>query len=105
MNASKFSMKVSKPIDYCGSGLIGGFPPIDDGPDGRLRRLNQPFRGRVLVLERSSLICCASVLSDANGQWIVKGLSPRYRYLVIGMDSTGTVNSAIQDWVKPFVET
>lgn len=104
MNSRRFSFGVSRPIDYCGRGYLGGFPPVEDGPDGRLRKLNQPFRGRVLVLERSTLICCASVLSNGGGEWIVRGLSPNYRYMVIGTDAAGTVNSAIQDWVQPYVE-
>ena len=72
MNARKFKLSVSKPVDYCGPGLIGGLPPVEGGPDGRLRKLNQPFRGKVIVLERTTFTCCASVLTDADGQWLVK---------------------------------
>lgn len=105
MNARGFGFSVSKPTDYCGRGMIGGLPPVEDGPDGRLRKLNQPFRGRVLVFERTTFICCASVLTDSNGQWRVDGLSTRHRFMVIGVDPTGAVNSALQDWVQPFVES
>ncbi len=104
INAMGFSMAVSRPVDFCGRGIVGGFPPDAEGLDGRLRKLNQPFRGRVLIIERSTLTCCASVMSDENGQWLVTGLSPSYRYMVIGVDATGAVNSAIQDWVQPYVE-
>ena len=89
----------------CGRGIIGGMGPDADGLDGRLRKLNQPFRGRILVIERKTLVCCAAVTSDANGQWLVTGLSPEFRFMVIGIDATGEVNSAIQDWVQPYVES
>lgn len=105
MNALGLTMVVSRPVDVCGRGIIGGMGPDADGVDGRLRKLNQPFRGRVLVIERSTLVCCASVMSDANGQWLVTGLSPDCRFMVIGVDTTGGVNSAIQDWVQPYVES
>lgn len=105
MNALGITSRMSIPIDFCGRGVIGGLPPDEDGVDGRLRRLNQPFRGQVLVLERSTLICCAHVRSDSAGQWLVSGLSPNYRYMVIGIDARGEVNSAIQDWVQPYVES
>ncbi len=44
-------------------------------------------------------------MSDANGQWLVTGLSPDCRFMVIGVDTAGGVNSAIQDWVQPYVES
>lgn len=105
MNAQGFFMRVSRPPEFCGRGIIGGLPPDQTGSDGRLRKMNQPFRGRVLVLERSTLVCCAQVLSSGAGEWLVSGLSPNHRYMVVGIDATGEVNSAIQDWVQPYAES
>lgn len=103
MNAQGFYLGSCPSVLYAGKGMIGGQPPIGDGPDGRYKHLNEPRRGRVVVLERSTFNVIASVLSDNNGVWIVRGLSPDYRYMVIGVDGSGKVNAAIQDWVTPYV--
>lgn len=103
MNAVGLGFGTSASVGFAGRGFIGGQPPVDEGPDGRYKQLNQPRRGRVYVLERSSFSVVASVLSDANGVWVVRGLSTDYRYMVIGVDGAGSVNAAIQDWVAPYV--
>ncbi len=84
--------------------MMGGQPAIGDGPDGLLRRMNVPFQGRVLILERSTMTMVASTLSAPDGSWQVRGLSPSFKYMVIGVDGLATVNAAIQDWVVPYIE-
>lgn len=103
MNAQGFRLGVSRSTAFAGVGMVGGLPAVDDGPDGLLRRMNVPFRGRVFVLERSTMNVVASTLSAPNGQWRIGGLSPAFKYMVIGVDGAGTVNAAIQDWVTPYV--
>lgn len=86
--------------------LAGEAPKTSDPqePDGRFRILNQPAQGRVLVLERGSGICVASVLSKPDGTWRVDRLNAAHRYTVVGFDDTGGQNAAIQDWIAAATE-
>ncbi len=86
--------------------LAGEAPKTSDPqePDGRFRILNRPAQGRVVVLERGSGVCVASVLSKPDGTWRVDRLSADYRYTVIGFDDSGGQNAAIQDWIAPATE-
>jgi len=103
VNAQGFKLGSARSTAFAGTAMVGGLPAVDDGPDGLLRRMNVPFQGRVFVLERSTMNVVASTLSAPNGQWRIGGLSPAFKYMVIGVDGAGTVNAAIQDWVTPYV--
>ena len=85
--------------------FAGDLPPdsSDTAPDGRARVLNVPGRVFITVYERGGMSPIASTLSAPDGTWRISHLNPDSLYLVIGVDRRGQVNSAIQDWVRPFV--
>lgn len=89
---------------YAGKGYLAGEAPPDPNPDdldGRAKVSNAPGRVQICVYERSTMICVASTFSADDGTWRVEYLNPDIYYTVIGFDRLGTVNAAIQDWVKP----
>lgn len=89
-----------------GRGYLAGTAPAapaPDEPDGRLKMMNVPARGRIAIFERSTLTPIEETLSRPDGTWRVGGLDPSIEFFVIGFDDRGLVNAAIQDWVRPFV--
>lgn len=87
-----------------GAGYFAGLAPDPGDPDsldGRFRKLNQPSAGRIVVLERRSLLPVAHTLSAADGTWRIDWLNPALQFVVLGFDDRGTVNAAVQDWVSP----
>lgn len=93
-----------RPVRLCGHGYFAGEAPATadpDDPDGRAKITNVPSRVQVRVFERQTMLCLATALSSSSGLWRVDGLSPDLTFTVIGFDNAGTVNAAIQDWVKP----
>lgn len=92
-----------------GNGYLAGEAPAapsdPSSPDGRFRILNVPARGRVLVFERGTTVCVASVLTAPDGTWRVPYLDTSMPFTVIGYDDTGAQNAAIQDWVYPVPAT
>ena len=88
-----------------GNGYLAGEAPAAPSdpasPDGRFRILNVPSRGRVMVFERGTTVCVASVLTAADGTWRVPNLDTSLPFTVIGYDDSGAQNAAIQDWVYP----
>ena len=91
---------------YFGAGIFAGRAPdpeVPDSPDGRFRKLNQPARGRIVLLDRGSLRIVASTLSEEDGTWSIERLNESLFYMVLGLDDSGQQNAAIQDWVKPYV--
>lgn len=96
--------KVSIASRWAGRGYLAGKAPItnDPGaPDGRLRILNQPSVGRIMVLDRRSFDVVALTRSRPDGTWRVERLSLDMTFLVVGLDDRGGVNAAVQDWVTP----
>lgn len=88
----------------CGHGYFAGEAPAGadpDAPDGRAKIANVPSRLKVCVYERQTMLCLATTLSDSSGLWRIAGLLPSLPFTVIGFDNAGSVNAAIQDWVKP----
>lgn len=89
-------------VEWLGDGFVAGEAPADaESPDGRFRILNVPSRGRIVVLDRSSLSVVAATLSAADGTWRIAGLDRTRRYVVAGFDDRGTTNMASQDWIEP----
>lgn len=104
---ARFGMRTSTRQLFAGPGFLAGEGPAGTDPDeidGRFRILNQPARGRIHVLERSTGICIASTMSNSDGTWRIDRLDPNLPMTVIGYDDTGMQNAAIQDWVLPAVE-
>ncbi|WWW33863.1 hypothetical protein V8017_11625 [Stenotrophomonas rhizophila] len=92
---------------WAGKGYLAGDAPVGsdpDAPDGRFKILNQPSVGRIVVLERTSMIVVAMARSTPAGIWRVRGLNPSMRYMVLGIDDRGLQNAAVQDWVLPAIE-
>lgn len=92
---------------YAGKGFLAGQAPASADPDevdGRFRILNQPAQGRILVFDRGTTNCIASLLSKPDGTWRLDRLDPSLTLTVIGCDDSGQQNAAIQDWVRPAVE-
>lgn len=89
-----------------GRGYLAGEAPTEEHPDrdGRFRIMNSPAAGRVVVIDRRSLMVVGTTRSKVDGTWRVSGLDPRRDYLVIGLDDRGQHNGALQDWVRPFVD-
>jgi len=104
MRSFLLGMTISPRIAYRGKFYLGGDPPEDPqdllSPDGRAKILNKPARIRVRILERRSMVVVAEVQSDARGLWRVDHLAD-LEYLVLGLDESGNVNAAVQDWVRP----
>ncbi len=91
-------------VAFRGDGMVAGLAPDPGDPvgvDGRLRKVNVPTRGRVVLYERSSMRAVESVLSAADGTWQITNLRRDIPYVVIGFDDAGAQNAAIQDWVVP----
>lgn len=86
-----------------GVGYLAGSTPVGED-DGRAKIINVPSRVRIQVRERRTMLCVWSGLSKTDGTWHAGYLSPDFRYVVIGFDDRGLVNSAIQDWLTPYVE-
>ena len=89
---------------YYGRGYFSGLAPDPtdpDGVDGRFRKLNEPARGRIVLIERSSMRIVATTLSAPDGTWEIGGIAADRYYMVLGFDDTGAQNAAVQDWVKP----
>lgn len=87
-----------------GAGYLAGEAPVTaspDDPDGRLKIVNVPSRGRVVVMDRRSLRRMASVLSQPDGTWRVDHVDPGSHYLVVGLDDRMQHNAAVQDWILP----
>jgi len=98
---------VSTAQAYAGRGFLAGQAPSGTDPDevdGRFRILNQPAQGRILVFDRGTTNCIASLLSKADGTWRLNRLDPNVILTVVGYDDSGQQNAAIQDWVRPAVE-
>jgi len=104
--AARYGAYSSSGQYWAGPGYLAGEAPKTNDPsepDGRFRILNQPARGRVMVLERGSGLCVASTMSKDDGTWRVDRLNPAIRFTVIGFDDRGLQNAAIQDWIAPAV--
>jgi len=84
-------------------GFLAGEAPTVEQPDvdGRLRIMNQPSVGRIMVLDRITMSPVALTRSLPDGTWRVEGLDMGRKYLVIGLDDRGLQNAAIQDWISP----
>lgn len=98
------TFRISKGSRWAGRGYLAGTAPISsdpDAPDGRLRILNQPAIGRIMVLDRRTFEIVASTRSRADGTWRVNRLRMDMKFLVVGVDDLGNVNAAVQDWVSP----
>lgn len=103
----RFGALVSPRQAYAGKGYLAGEGPASQDPDevdGRFRILNQPAQGRILVFDRGTTNCIASLLSKPDGTWRLDRLNPDLILTVIGYDDSGQQNAAIQDWVRPAVE-
>lgn len=90
--------------EFTGDGYLAGQLPPDSNPDeldGRTKILNVPARVRVVVLDRRTLRCVASVLSASDGTWVVTRLNRTRPYMIVGYLGGATVNAAIQDSVTP----
>lgn len=99
---------VTPRISFQGYGFLAGEAPTGTGtgdPDGRFKVLNVPGRGRINVHERSSMVCVRSTVSAPDGTWRVDYIDASLSYVVIGFDDRGQVNAAIQDWIKPAIES
>lgn len=92
---------VSPATWYRGHGYFAGEASVSGSPDGRFKILGVPARGRIVVLERSTLNIVAETLSAEDGTWHIDYLDPTLVCTVIGFDDTGAQSAAIQDWVKP----
>lgn len=102
--AVRIGVRSSSGQAWAGPGYLAGEAPKTNDPaepDGRLRILNQPAQGRIMVFERGSGLCVASTISRADGTWRVDRLHPAFRFTVIGFDDLGRQNAAIQDWIAP----
>lgn len=102
--AVRIGVRSSSGQAWAGLGYLAGEAPKTNDPaepDGRLRILNQPAQGRIMVFERGSGLCVASTMSRADGTWRVDRLHPAFRFTVIGFDDLGRQNAAIQDWIAP----
>ncbi|MGV4799034.1 hypothetical protein ACSMEB_08060 [Stenotrophomonas maltophilia] len=102
--AVRIGVRSSSGQAWAGPGYLAGEAPKTNDPaepDGRLRILNQPAQGRIMVFERGSGLCVASTMSRADGTWRVDRLHPAFRFTVIGFDDLGRQNAAIQDWIAP----
>lgn len=102
-----FGALVSSAQAYAGRGFLAGKAPSSSEPgevDGRFRILNQPAQGRIVVFDRGTTNCIASVFSKPDGTWRVDRLHPDLLLTVIGYDDSGKQNAAVQDWVRPAVE-
>lgn len=98
------SARVSMGSRWAGMGFLAGTAPVSgdpEAPDGRLRILNQPAVGRILVLDRRTFEVVASTRSRPDGTWRVNRLRMDMKFLVVGVDDRGNVNAAVQDWVSP----
>lgn len=95
-------MVASRAVSSSRGYLAGEAPSIEEPDiDGRLRIMNQPAVGRILVLDRISMTPVAMTRSLPDGTWRVNGLDLGRKYLVIGLDDRGLQNAAIQDWITP----
>lgn len=89
---------------WAGRGFLAGSAPVSSDPDaldGRLRILNQPSIGRIMILDRRTFDVVAVTRSRADGTWRVDRLMLDMKFLVVGVDDRGNVNAAVQDWVAP----
>lgn len=89
---------------WAGLGFLAGSAPVSsdpDAPDGRLRILNQPAIGRIMVLDRRTFEVIATTRSRPDGTWRVDRIMLGMQLLVVGLDDRGNVNAAVQDWVVP----
>jgi hypothetical protein len=92
---------------FRGLGFFAGLAPTSSNPndpasiDGRFRIRNVPSQGRIVVLERDSLLPVASTLSALDGTWRINWLDPAKTFLVIGFDDRRQENAAIQDFAQP----
>ncbi len=89
---------------WAGRGYLAGSAPVSTDPDaldGRLRILNQPSIGRIMILDRRTFDVVATTRSRADGTWRVDRLMLDMKFLVVGVDDRGNVNAAVQDWVAP----
>lgn len=104
MSAVGISKSSRYPVNEMGAGYLGGELPqsgFPNGPDGRLRILNEPAIARVLVLSRQTMRPVAETWSRPDGSWRVEGLALHSSYIVIGLDGRMIANAAVQDWVMP----
>lgn len=102
--AMRFGARSSAGQLWAGPGYLAGEAPKTSDPaepDGRLRILNQPAQGRIMVFERGGGVCVASTMSRPDGTWRVDRLHPAFRFTVVGFDDLGRQNAAIQDWIAP----
>lgn len=89
---------------WAGLGYLAGSAPVSsdpEAPDGRLRILNQPAIGRIMVLDRRTFEVIAATRSRPDGTWRVDRIMLGMQLLVVGLDDRGNVNAAVQDWVVP----
>lgn len=89
---------------WAGRGYLAGSAPVSSDPDaldGRLRILNQPSIGRIMILDRRTFDVVAVTRSREDGTWRVDRLMLNMTFLVVGVDDRGNVNAAVQDWVAP----
>lgn len=89
---------------WAGFGYLAGSAPVSsdpEAPDGRLRILNEPAIGRIMILDRRTFDVVATTRSRADGTWRVDRLMLDMKFLVVGVDDRGNVNAAVQDWVAP----
>lgn len=89
-----------------GHGRLGGQLPQSedlDSPDGRARILNEPARVRIVAFARNTMRVIGMVVSSPDGTWEIPNVNPEIDVVVIGFDDMGSVNAAIQDWVRAFV--
>lgn len=85
---------------FGGLGFLGGMLPAGL-EDGRAKIMNVPTRVDITVLEAVTFTVVARTTSKEDGTWRVLYLDPGQIFAVIGSDRRMTVNSAIQDWVRP----
>lgn len=89
---------------WAGVGYLAGTAPASDtpdAPDGRLRIMNHPAIGRLMILDRRTFDVVATTRSRRDGTWRVDRLALDMKFLVVGVDDRGNVNAAVQDWVAP----
>lgn len=74
-----------------GSFLVGGITRADGGNVATLVFLTDMIRGQVI----------AEALSDASGEWEIKGLRLEAFYSARIVDQNRELNGAVLDWIKP----
>ena len=94
---SAFVSRVSVPVrlGFSGRGFIAG------QGDGLVTVAGSPASRPVFVLDKQTLIPLVSSVSGNDGTYMMRGINPNRKVIVLAFDTTGQFNAVIRDNITP----